>query len=67
LGLVSKKKKKGVRLWSFFLLPLVERAGFGTIAAARHVAPAPAVILARIEKEPLARFRGARPHEGQLI
>jgi hypothetical protein len=60
------------RLWPLafgprFLLTFVVAAEFGAIAALGHVAPAAAMILAGIEKQPEAVLGGAGAYEVQLV
>src|ERR1017187_6738990 len=52
---------------SAFFLPRIKPLHLRTVPAARHVAPAAVMVLAGIQKKPLAHFRGAGPNVGQLI
>src|SRR5260221_14592014 len=49
------------------LLSRIKALHLRTIPTACHVAPAPVMVLARIQKKPFATLRKASPHVGQLI
>jgi len=48
-------------------LPIVVPVKLGAVPTSRHIAPAAAVTLARVQEEPLAAFREACAHKGQLL
>src|SRR5579872_1491421 len=48
-------------------LPRIEALHLCAVAAFRHIAPASAMVLTLVEKEPLARLRGARTHKLKTI
>src|SRR2546421_6787903 len=50
-----------------FLSPLAEASYLGDVAAVAHVAPLPAPVPARVEKEPAAVLAAALPHPVELI
>ena len=52
---------------TLFVGPPVMPAGFGTVAAGGHVAPATAAVPAVVEEEPLAIGRLAQAHDVQIV
>jgi hypothetical protein len=55
-------------LWLYaFLFPVIKPTKLRTIPALGHVAPAAAMILARVQEKPLASLRGAHVYMGKLI